>query len=133
FPIEISLGVRWQSVVFVTVIALLVGPFIGLPILQQLRSLKPSVLFQEFSSLSLVSRKSNLVYFVPLLILFYVLSLWCAQSLYIGSIFFLLFFSALAVLILVSNMVFSYFSTLHFKNVLLNLSLKRISRKRASS
>lgn len=95
-PLEAALPV--QSWLLCILLGIFGALFICLPLLLRLRHLNPSVLFQEQASENDIFTGRNLLGYLPGLTGFYALSVWQAHSWMIGSLFFGIFITIIAIL-----------------------------------
>lgn len=103
FPISISLSIGMKSVIASFALALFGSLAVCIPIIFATRSIKPAILFQEARHYSLKMKLSDRLLYIPGLIIFLGISIWQANSIIVGSLFFSLFiFGAILLYVLAS-------------------------------
>lgn len=110
-----------------------IGFFTALPFSSKVGRLKPSALFQDEVHLVLpVSRKDPLL-FLPLAVLFFVLSIYHSHSFRVGSVFFGLAVISVGGLFLIGKFTFARLEKLVIKNLSLRLAVRSLARNPWSS
>ena len=109
------------------------GFFIAVPFAARIGRLKPSVLFQDEANLEIPSRFRDRLQFLPLLFLFYGLSIYHSHSWRVGSVFFGLGFASVLALFGIGHFLFRRLERLRVKNLSLRLALRSLARNPWSS
>ncbi|MCE3009548.1 MAG: ABC transporter permease [Proteobacteria bacterium] len=100
-PIDIPLQLSLKTSFLALLMGALGSLIVCYPFLFPIRRIKLSQLFQEESQIKLGFRWTDAALFLPSLVFYYVLSVWQANSIKVGSVFVGLFFASLAVLLLI--------------------------------
>lgn len=87
-PIELQLTLGYRTLLSALLLGSLTPLLLCLPLLLSISDIKPSLLFQEFSSFSLQLRLKNILGFIPIAVGTYGLAVWQANSYLVGSLFF---------------------------------------------
>jgi putative ABC transport system permease protein len=132
-PIEIFIFFDPLSVVTTVGLGILTSVLVGLPLLARIQTLKAAELFREDYQPQGTLTSRAFIYFVPLFICFWILSVWQANSFKIGSIFVGSFWGAAVLLGLLSYWGLKILSRMTFAGIIFKLPLRSLARNRLST
>lgn len=131
-PITIEWG--WQGFLIAGLLGLLGSLLIGLPILVQMRGVKPALLFQEAVAARLRANWQTYALYAFSFILLWLLSVWQAHSWLVGSIFIGMFsLSGLLLGALAYGLIWLFDHYSHRMPLVFKLSLRNLCRQPKSS
>jgi len=128
---EVTLSVSLSSIVLSSLVVIVGGILFCLPQLLQIYQLRPAVLFHGEDDLP--GHKKQWLNYFPVIIFYFVLACWQAQSIFVGSLFVIALSFTIAILILIAMILLSFLNSIRLKcgfetqMALLNLSRLRIS------
>lgn len=133
--IKVNAAFQSTSVALALAISILGVLFSCLPYLVSINRISTSQLLQESSRMTLPLKTWDFIYFVPLLLLFYSLSVFQANSLKIGSLFFSGLLSSFIVVFGVAHLFLALFRRLpiHKVSVSMKQAILLISRNTSQS
>lgn len=132
-PIEIFIFFDPMSVVVTVGLGILTSVLVGLPLLARIQTLKAAELFREdYQPQGTITRRA-FYYFVPLLIAFWILAVWQANSFKIGSTFVGSFWGSAVLLGLLSYFGLKLLSRVSVAGVTLKLPIRSLARNRLST
>ena len=131
FTIEPSLTTR--TFVVAILLSVLGVWFVSLPFLQKIKVLKPKKIFQENVAETQELNFQQVLYFIPSLILFGVLSIIQANSFKIGFLFLALFMTALVVVYFIGQFLLWILKPNYFQKWFLKHSLLLLKRQKLST
>lgn len=125
--------ISWLSASVTLLLGALVGYFLALPFATRVSRMKPGALFQDEANLELPWRRKDVFLFLPVVGIFFALSIFHAHSWRLGSLFFGL--TSLAVLGLygMGRFLFSRIERIQIRNLTLRLAVRSLSRNPWSS
>jgi putative ABC transport system permease protein len=132
-PLQVQAGVSFKTLFLAILISSASTILIGWPFLRPLRFLALSQLFQEDSNF-VQGGKTLWTSFLPALGFYWVMAVWQANSIRVGSSFFGLFIASLILLVIIGYGILTLTSRLKIsKPWFLKHSLLTLSRRKASS
>lgn len=125
--------ISWLSAAVTLLLGALVGYFLALPFATRVSRMKPGALFQDEANIELPWRRRDIFLFLPVVGIFFALSIFHAHSWRLGSLFFGL--TGLSVLGLygVGRFLFSRIERIRIRNLPLRLAVRSLSRNPWSS
>jgi putative ABC transport system permease protein len=133
-PIDIQLSFQPTTVLIAILLGTIACGLIALPLLVQLRNLKPSLLLNQGSSIQLKWDFISVFASLPAFLVFWGLSAWQANSFRTGSLFVALFLFAGLILGVISIFIFQMlFKANPFKSKTLVWALRDLARLKAST
>ncbi|MCB0351059.1 MAG: FtsX-like permease family protein [Bdellovibrionales bacterium] len=133
--INIDFSLRGSTIYLLSILSLVGSILIGYPLLLQAIKVKPRHLLQpsESTQPSSTSTVITALYYTPAILSYYLISLWLAQSIKTGTLFFTLFTAAILTLTLCGDLLLRLTYKLNIKNLPFRISLRNLSRSRFSS
>lgn len=132
-PFEISVSFS-VALIFITIgIGVATSMLVGFPLLSRIQNLKPAELFRENAQPQSVVQAKSIVKFIPLIVVFWLLSMWQANSVQVGSIFVGTFWAASVVLGIIVVGSLKLLEQLNPRAIYLKLPLRSLARNRLST
>lgn len=133
-PVEVQLTFGTSTLFIAVILGSLACTLIALPLLAQLRNLKPSLLLNQGQTIELKWDAVSVLFAIPALIIFWLLSISQANSIQTGSLFVILFLGSGALLSAVSVFIFNTYNKIPgIRSNSLRWGLRDLNRLKAST
>ncbi|MCB0408267.1 MAG: FtsX-like permease family protein, partial [Bdellovibrionales bacterium] len=134
-PMELSYQLSYQTVMISVIIGVIGSFCICLPFLAKLSGVSPSVLLKGGALEKPLMVKELVLFWSPGFLLFWLLSLWQANSYIVGSLFVASFFISIGVLFFISIIVLKLIQSIQWssKNLSFYWALRDLSRDQVTS
>lgn len=132
-PMSLAVTLPWKTIGLALVMGVMGSLLVGWPFLKPTERLQTSQLLQEGSEVRSTPRWQDLLWFLPALVLYWLLSIWQANSPKVGSQFVGIFLGSLAVLWLLGWVLLQILSWLrpqrpwYVRQALFSLSRRRMA------
>lgn len=133
--IDIDFSLHYSTIFLLLALAILGSILICGPLLLRATKVKPKNLLQSIDAISPMNISSLrfALYFSPAILAYYLTSLWLAQSIKTGSLFFILFSLSIFIIAISGELLLRILQILNPKNLALRLSIRNIIRARFST
>ena len=133
-PVNLQPQIHLESMIITFLIATLGSLLICVPLLSHISQQNPAQLFQEGGQAPNKTELKNLLWFLPLLLLYWLLAIWEAKSIPVGTVFIAALLGACAAFGLLSNSIFLVLARLtRSMGITVKLAMRQLARNRLST